>query len=431
MVKRAKKLVRKVLSGKALRSVENEYRLARASYANARFNWPAKGMRVIMITGTNGKTTTAHYLFSILRKAGYSVGLLSTAEFRIDERTQANDTNMTAIEPVPFRRKLAELKEHGVDFVILEATSIALDQNRLYGTPCEVAIMTNLTQDHLDYHKTMERYAEAKAKLWELEPKISVLNADDDWFDFYKKHATGSMISYGKNNGSVKFVDYSTVKTGAKFTAKLKSGKIVVKPGLVGEYNAYNALAAAVTAEALGVELEDIEEGIDEMHAIPGRLEEVPLNKPYKVVVDYAHTPDGLEKVLEAAKSMCSGKVWLVFGACGDRDRAKRPIMGEIALKMADKIVLTDEESYSEDPQAIIDEIKAGFKNSAVAKKKVTEILDRKAAIKFAIENAKKDDLILITGLGHEHFRIQNGKKTPWNDVEVVKKLTNLEKLQK
>jgi len=420
MVKRAKNLVRKVLPNKVLRGVESEYRLARASYANARFNWPARGMRVIMITGTNGKTTTAHFMFSILRAAGYSVGLLSTAEFRIDGRVEANETNMTAIEPVEFRRKLSEMKAHNVDFVILEATSIALDQHRLHGVPCEVAIMTNLTQDHLDYHKTMENYAAAKAKLWDLDPSISVLNADDEWFGYYKKVATGKIQTYGKKDGDIKFADYETDKAKARFALKLPSGKVMVSSQLIGEYNAYNATAAATAAQALGVSSEDIEEGIEQLHSIPGRLQFVDVDKPYKVIVDYAHTPDGLEQLLKSARQMTDGQIWLVFGSCGDRDKTKRPIMGEVAAKSADKIVLTDEEAYSEDPQAIIDGIKPGILKVKDAGKKLTIVLDRKKAIKYALDNAKKDDVVLITGLGHEQFRIQNGKKTPWNDAEVV-----------
>lgn len=429
MVRRTKKLVRKILGGKVLRGIETEYRLARASYANARFNWPAKGMRVIMITGTNGKTTTAHYLFSILRQAAYSVGLLSTAEFRINDRVEANDTNMTAIEPVPFRRKLADLKQHNVDFVILEATSIALDQHRLYGIPCEVAIMTNLTQDHLDYHKTMENYAAAKAKLWELEPSISVLNADDERYKYYRKVATGKVVSYGKKDGNVRFSDYRTTESTGTFTLKIANSKMVVKSQLAGEYNAYNAVAAATAAKELGVDLDDIEQGIESLEHVSGRLQFVKVNKPYRVVVDYAHTPDGLEKLLQTAREMTRGSIWLVFGACGDRDKSKRPIMGQIAGKLADKIVLTDEESYSEDPKSIIDDVKKGVLKVKNADKKLTEIIDRKEAIKYALDSAKKGDLILITGLGHEQFRIQNGKKTSWNDAEVTKQLLKKRRL--
>lgn len=425
MLKRAKSTVRKVVKGKALRAIESEYRLARASYANARFNWPAKGMRVIMITGTNGKTTVAHFMFSILRAAGYSVGMLSTAEFKINERTQANDTNMTAIEPIPFRRKLAELRDNGVEFVILEATSQSLDQYRLYGVPCEVGIMTNLTPEHLDYHKTMENYAAAKAKLWDLKPTISVLNADDEWFSYYNKVATGRVLTYGKKSGDGKFADYSHTAKGARFKLKLPSGGLVVSSKLTGEYNAYNALAAAMAAEGLGVEPEIIEQGIESLAGIPGRLQFVDVKKPFQVVVDYAHTADGLEKLLKAGREMCKGNIWLVFGACGDRDREKRPVMGEVAAKMADKIVLTDEESYSEQPQDIVNEIKPGIEKVKGGSKKVTEILDRKKAIKYALGNAKKGDLIFVTGLGHEQFRIQNGEKTPWNDAQVVEILSH------
>ena len=425
MVKRVKSLARKVLSGKVLQAVEDEYRLARASYANARYNFPAKGMRVIMITGTNGKTTTAHFLFSILRKAGYSVGLSSTAEFRINERVEVNNTNMTVVDPVKLRQQLADFKMAGVDFVILEATSQALDQHRLFGIPCEVAIFTNLTQDHLDYHKTMERYAAAKAKLWQLKPKISVLNLDDEWFNYYKKRATGHIFTYGLYKATVGVSGYKVVNGVAQFTLGLSDGSSVVTLGLPGKYNAYNAAAAATAAQALDVKGEVIEQGIESLKTLSGRLQEVPTKKPYKVVIDYAHTPDGLKKVLLAVRELCGGNVWLVFGACGDRDKSKRPQMGEIAARLADKIIVTDEESYSEDPAEIRNAVIKGAESVKGFSNKLIEISDRKAAIKFALQNAKKSDLILITGLGHEQFRIESGKKIPWNDAKVVNSILN------
>lgn len=423
MPENAKKLVRKVLKGKVLRTLEDEYRLARASYANARFNWPARDMRVIMITGTNGKTTTAHFLFSILRKAGYSVGLSSTAEFRINERVEVNDTNMTVVDPVKLRGQLARFKESGVDFVILEATSQALDQHRLYGIPCEVAIFTNLTQDHLDYHKTMENYAAAKAKLWNLKPKISVLNLDDEWFDYYKKRATGKVFTYGLYKADVSVSGYKVVKGRAQFTLGLKDGKSVISLSLAGKYNAYNAAAAATAAEALGVKGEDIEEGIEAVKTLSGRLQEVKTNKQYKVLVDYAHTPDGLDKALRAVKELTSGDLILVFGACGDRDKSKRPKMGQIAARLADKIIVTDEESYSEDPKSIRSAVIEGVNSVKNGEKKCSEVADRKKAIKQALSIAKKGDTVLITGLGHEQYRVQNGKRIKWNDAEVVQKL--------
>lgn len=419
----AKKAVRKVLKGKVLRAVETEYRLARASFVNAKFQWPARGMRVIMITGTNGKTTTAHFMFSILRSAGYKVGLASTAEVKINEQTERNDTNMTVLNPSKIQALLAKFKAHQVDFVILEATSQALDQHRLWGIPCEVAIFTNLSQDHLDYHKTMENYAAAKAKLWELKPKLSVLNADDSYHDYYAKVATGKVLNYGKKTGDVKFSDYEPSKIDARFCLRLPGGKQMVKIHLSGEYNVYNAVAAATAAYGLGINPEQIEEGLEALEHLPGRLELVDIKKPFQVLVDYAHTPDGLEKLLTAARDMTKGQLWLVFGSCGDRDKGKRPIMGRIAAKLADRIVITDEESYSEDPAQIIAAIKQGVDEVKGGSAKTTELLDRREAIKHAMQNAKKGDLILVTGLGHEQFRIQNGKKTPWSDPEVIKKL--------
>lgn len=425
MVKNVKSLARKVLNGKVLRVLEDEYRLARASFANARFNWPAKGMRVIMITGTNGKTTTAHFLFSILREAGYSVGLSSTAEFRINEQVQANDTNMTVVNPVKLREQIANFKNHNVDFVILEATSQALDQHRLYGIPCEVAIFTNLTQDHLDYHKSMDAYARAKARLWQdFKPKISILNLNDEWYEYFRKIATGNIMTYGLSKADVTISNYKADKNRTQFSLGLKDGKSVISLQLTGKYNALNAAAAATAAQELGVKGEDIEKGIESLQTLSGRLQEVQIKKPYKVLVDYAHTPDGLEKVLGAVKELTNGSLWLVFGACGDRDKSKRPKMGKIAARLADEIIVTDEESYNEDPDAIRASVIEGIKSIKNAEKKMLEIADRKKAIKYALDNAKKGDTVLITGLGHEQFRIQDGKRLKWNDAEVVKRLS-------
>ena len=425
MVKNVKSLARKVLNGKVLRVLEDEYRLARASFANARFNWPAKGMRVIMITGTNGKTTTAHFLFSILREAGYSVGLSSTAEFRINEQVQANDTNMTVVNPVKLREQIATFINHNVDFVILEATSQALDQHRLYGIPCEVAIFTNLTQDHLDYHKSMDAYARAKARLWQdFKPKISILNLNDEWYEYFRKIATGNIKTYGLSMADVTISNYKADKNRTQFSLGLKDGKSVISLQLTGKYNALNAAAAATAAQELGVKGEDIEKGIESLQALSGRLQEVQTKKPFKILVDYAHTPDGLEKVLGAVKELTNGSLWLVFGACGDRDKSKRPKMGKIAGRLADKIIVTDEESYNEDPDAIRASVIDGIKSIKNAEKNMLEIADRKKAIKYALDNAKKGDTILITGLGHEQFRIQDGKRLKWNDAEVVKRLS-------
>lgn len=423
MAQSPKSIARKLLPTKVLKVVEDEYRLARASYANARFNWPAKGMRVIMITGTNGKTTTAHFLFSILRKAGYSVGLSSTAEFRINERVEVNDTNMTVLDPIKLRRQLAQFKASMVDFVILEATSQSLDQHRLYGIPCELAIFTNLTQDHLDYHKTMQNYAAAKAKLWDLNPKISVLNLDDEWYDYFKKRATGKIYTYGLYKADVSVSGYKVVNKKAQFTLGLNDGKSIVSLHLAGKYNAYNAAAAATAAQALGVKGEMIEQGIESLTELSGRLQEVQVKKPYKVLVDYAHTPDGLDKALRAVRELTNNVVILVFGACGDRDKSKRPIMGQIAARLADKIVVTDEESYSEDPKTIRKAIIEGITSVKGSEKKFEEIADRKKAIKHAISSANKGDIVLITGLGHEQYRIQNGKRLKWNDADVVSKI--------
>ena len=287
--------------------------------------------------------------------------------------------------------------------------------------------MTNLTQDHLDYHKTMENYAEAKGKLFANEPKFIVLNRDDEWFDFFDTFPAGAQkITYGAHDEAEAKIEY------VKLYKKGSEARIVIDhqttlelaTALPGQFNVYNMTAAAATAYLLGVKLQDIVEGVANLEGVPGRFERVVEGLGYDVIVDYAHTPDALEKLLEAAQSVTKNRVILVFGATGDRDKGKRPIMGEIAARLADRIMLTDDESYDENPQAIRDEVMTGIEKVGGGAK-TTELGDRREAIEKALSIAKKGDTVLITGMGHEQFRIVNGERLPWNDGDVVRELTS------
>ncbi len=325
-----------------------------------------------------------------------------------------------------------DAKKARVDYVVLEITSHALHQHKLDTVPIEVAVMTNLTQDHLDYHKTMEQYASAKGKLFANQPKFMVLNRDDDWFDFFDKYQAGAQkITYGTHDEAEAKIDYVKLyKKGSEATVVIDhQTKLNLATALPGKYNVYNMTAAAAVAYLLGLKLTDIVEGVANLEGVPGRFERVVEGLGYDVVVDYAHTPDAMEKLLEAAKAITSNRVILVFGATGDRDKGKRPIMGEIAARMADRIILTDDESYSEDPQTIRDEVMAGIE-SAGGEAKTTELGDRRQAIEKALSIAKKGDIVLITGMGHEQFRIVNGKRLPWNDGDVVRELAGAKPLQ-
>jgi UDP-N-acetylmuramoyl-L-alanyl-D-glutamate--2,6-diaminopimelate ligase len=430
MKQRLVKGVRQVLPRGVVAKVEDVYRTARVHALSARYGHPARSLRVIAVTGTNGKTTTVNYLNEILKEAGHTTAMFSTAVIEIAGESKLNDLNVTVASTRVMQEFFRSAKQAHVDFVVMEFPSHAIHQKKLAGVPVEMAIMTNLTQDHLDYHGTMEAYAEVKSRLFAGEPQFIVLNRDDEWFEYFDQFkASGQKITYGERPEAEARIDH------VKLYRKGTEARVVIDhqttlelaTALPGKFNVYNMTAAVSAAYLLGVPLQSIIEGVANLEEIPGRFERVGENLPYDVVVDYAHTPDGLEKLLTAARDISKNRVILVFGSCGDRDKGKRPIMGEIAANLADRIFLTDEESYNEDPQVIRDMIYEGILK-AKGEGKTTEIPERRDAIAKALSVAKKGDTILITGMGHEMFRIVDGKRIPWNDAAVVRELLKEEK---
>lgn len=419
------KIARKALPAKALHSVENTYRRVRVKVVSARYGNPSKRLKVIAITGTNGKTTTACYINEILKEANFTTAMFTTALIEVAGETRLNDMNVTVASTAQMQRFFRNAKKANVDYVVLEVTSHALDQYKLEGVPIEAAVMTNLTQDHLDYHKTMERYAATKAKLFQLNPRFIVLNRDDEWYDYFNQFtADEQKMTYGKHEeAEAKITRVKLYRKGTEADLVIDhQTHLELATNLPGEFNVMNMTAATTLAYLLGIKLKDIQEGIANVEAVPGRFERAVEGLPYDVIVDYAHTPDALEKLLIAAHSIAKGRVILVFGACGDRDKLKRPIMGEIAAKKADRIFLTDEESYNEDPEAIRQMLREGILSGG-GEAKMTEIGDRREAINRALSIARKGDIVLITGMGHEQYRIINGQRLPWNDTEVVREI--------
>lgn len=426
IMKKLKQAAKRIIPDFALRGVANSFHLAEAVAANVRYGFPSRPMQVIMVTGTNGKTTTATFLGSILRKAGKKTGVLTTAHFEINGQRFDNDQNATVLHPMTLQSKLAEMRKHGVDTLVLEVTSHAIEQHRIWGIPVHVAIMTNLTQDHLDYHGTMENYAAAKARLFQRRPKFIVLNHDDEWFNYYDQFPPGEQsITYGTH------MDADVQLQGAKLHREGTQAHLSIDHQtemelvlrLPGKFNVYNAMAATAAAYLMHIKTEVIQDGIEAVQGIAGRQQRVDAGQNFEIVVDYAHTPDALEQLLSTLKATSKrGRVILVFGACGDRDKGKRPVMGEVAAEFADKIYVTDEESYNEDPAAIRDMIMKGIKN-AKAEDKTVEIADRREAIAAALKEAHRADTVVITGMGHEQFRIVNGERLPWNDAKVVEEI--------
>ena len=422
------KTARKVLPKSALVELERTYRKSRAKVVAARYGNPARDLQVIAVTGTNGKTTTVNFLNEILKEAGYKTAMFSTANIEIAGVQTVNDTNSTTATVSKLQKFFYDAKKSDVEFALIEATSHALDQYKFAGVPIEMAIMTNLTQDHLDYHKTMENYAAAKAKLFEMQPRFIVLNTDDKYFDYFNKFEAGEQkITYGESDlAEVKIKSFKLYKKGSEAKLRIDNNvALEIATNLPGEFNVYNMTAAAAGAYLLGISLQDIQEGIANLEGISGRFQYATSNLPFEVVVDYAHTPDALEKLLQTSKKITKNRTILVFGACGDRDREKRPIMGKIAQDLADRIIVTDEENYTEDAKQIREEVIAGFsKKNGKLPANIQEIPDRKEAIRKALQIAGKGDTVLITGLGHEVYRIIDGEKTPWNDTEIVREIS-------
>lgn len=431
MKDRLVKAVRRTLPSGTTHTIEDNYRKARSRVVSARYGNPAKHLKVIAVTGTNGKTTTVNFINEILKEAGFRTAMFSTAVLEMDGKSKVNDLNATVGTTSRMQRFFRTAKKAKVDYVVMEFPSHAIDQHKLDTVPIEVAVMTNLTQDHLDYHGTMEQYAATKAKLFERSPNYIVLNRDDEWFDYFDTHAAEiHKITYGKHSeAEAKIDEIGLYRKGTEaFVTIDHQTKLELATNLPGEFNAYNMVAAASVAYLLGIKLSDIQEGVANLEAIPGRFERIQADVPYDIVVDYAHTPDALEKILIATKEVTKNRVILVFGATGDRDKGKRPIMGEIAATRADRIILTDEESYFEDPAAIRAQVFDGIERTRGGAMKTTEIADRKEAIKKALGLAKRGDTVLITGMGHEQYRIINGNREPWNDGDIVKELLADEK---
>lgn len=416
-----KSTVRKVVPKSTVKHLEETFRKQRSGVMHAAYLKPARKLRVIAVTGTNGKTSTCNYINDILKAAGKKTAMNTTAVIEIAGERRLNTSHRTVPHVRQLMSFLREAKRKQVDFVILETTSHALHQHKVLNIPIEVAVITNLTQDHLDYHITMESYAQAKARLFNsyTNPKVSILNRDDEYYEYFAFQAKGDVLTYGQNqDSSYRLSKIQSSGQGSNFLLASRDGKTSVNIPQSGVFSAYNATAAIAATVAVGVEFKAAVNAAKNLQYIPGRLERVEISTPYQVYVDYAHTPDALKNVLETMKPK-TGKLWLVFGATGDRDKEKRPDMGAIAAKYADKIVLTDEETYSENGDTIREMLSEGI-NRGGGKEKTTEIPDRREAIKYAMAHAQKNDVILLTGIGHQNSRVMAGTTLPWVESEVV-----------
>ncbi len=423
-MKSVKRLLKKIIPRGLLKSILPLFHTSQSVFYNILFWFPARKMQVIGVTGTNGKTTTVSYIASILEASGAKVGVATTSYSQIGDKRYHNKENRTVSDPLKVFWLLRRMRWARVDWVVLEVTSHSLDQNRLWGVPFRCAVMTNLTQDHLDYHKTMDNYASAKAKLFEgPDVEFAVLNADDEWFDFYNEIPNKHKMSYGTDKSADSYIrDAKLTPKGSSFTVTLDhTVNLKFSTSLVGKFNVYNATAAITACYMLYIDKSAIVKGINNMTTVPGRMEVINLNAPYNLIIDFAHTPDGLEKVLESLSNMTKERLILVFGGTGNRDK-ERSIMGEIAAKYADRIILTDDEPYEKDPAKLRKDVMKGIEKGNGAGK-TTEVAGRKNGIKKALDIAKKDDTVVLTGMGDYDFMKVGDEYLPWNDKKATLEL--------
>ena len=391
------------------------------------YDYPARSMRVIGITGTNGKTTTSYLVRAILRHAGKRVGLIGTIQVMMED--EVFPTANTTPDVIVMQQLLAEMRARSMDAVVMEVSSHALDQGRVAGIEFDTAVFTNLTQDHLDYHKTMENYARAKARLFDLVSeagtkagKTAVLNADDAASATMRAHTRCPVISYGvESKADLAVRDVHLAQDGMELTlVHGEAEPVKLHIGITGLFNVYNVLAATGAALAEEIGAADIAAALRAFTGVPGRFELVRAGQDFSVIVDYAHTPDGMENVLRTARAVTAGRIIAVFGCGGDRDRTKRPIMGRIGAELADIVVLTSDNPRTEDPAAILDEVETGVL-PVIGAKPYEKLVDRRTAIFHAIGRAKAGDTVVILGKGHENYQILKDGTIHFDDRETAR----------
>lgn len=406
--------------------LKNIYHLGQAVLANFWFGFPSKKISVIGVTGTNGKTTTVQMIVKILEANGKKVAMASTINFQLGENKWINETKFTTLSPWQIQKFLKKAVMDNCQYAVLETSSHALDQNRVWGVRYAMAVITNITREHLDYHLTMENYRVAKRKLFERSEEAVVNLEMDNPQDFLLAN-NKRKIGYAKKpvNGFS-----ATEKIIAENPAmNLDGSYFQIKDTLfhlplIGEFNIENALAAIGAGVLAGVSLSTMSRALEKINNIPGRLEFIQNNKNLNILIDYAVTPDSLEKLYQLIDTLNvkKKKIIAVFGACGDRDRGKRPLMGEIVSRYADTIILTDEDPYFEDPNQIISELKSGIKNKA-ENVDLWIIRDRREAIKKALFVAQEGDFVVVTGKGAETTMAIGRKRLPWSDRKIIEEL--------
>lgn len=418
-----RKLVKILVPTSLFKQVEPYGHLIEAIVYNVLYGFPARKMKVIGITGTNGKTTTTYMVHRMLTDAGLNTGMMSTVAYGVNNDIRLQTYHMTNV-PVPaLMKRLKWMKQQGVEWLVLETTSHALAQNRVWGVPFSVAVMTNLTHEHLDYHGTFERYREAKRKLFKLANKntkglrTGIVNTDDDSARLFASDVLRP-IGYGLKSGHVRAEHVVTTPAGSTYQAVTDKETYNITCRLPGSFNVSNSLAVVAVGVALGLSKTQIEQGIAALDGVEGRMTRINEGQDFDVIVDFAHTPDSFEKLFKDLKPVVKGKLIVMFGSAGRRDEAKRAVQGKLAGEYADEVIITEEDDRDIDGIEIMNQIAEGAESAGkIRDKNLFLVHDRTEAIQFAIGRASSGDTVLLLGKGHEKTIERANGENPWDEI--------------
>ncbi len=397
-------------------------RKAMGAVGHVFYGFPSQKLKIIGVTGTNGKTTTTYLLKSILENAGYRVGLMGTIAIRIGDKEIPS--LRTTPESLDLHRLFAEMVTGGIDYAVMEVSSHSLDLDRVGYVDFDYGVFTNLTRDHLDFHGNMKNYLEAKIKLFKSTDKFNIINADDPSSEIIIQKLSNlptQTLTYGiKNKADFNAEDIKVDCTGVRYNLVWKNNSIPIEVKIPGIISVYNSLAAASTLIAEGIPAEHIQQGLKRIDGVRGRSETIDTGKGFSVIIDYAHTPDGLENILTTIRGFVKGKIITMFGCGGNRDREKRPMMGEIAGRWSDFVVVTSDNPRDEEPHRIIDEIMPGVEKTGCS---YICVVDRREAIEYALRMAAKDDIILLAGKGHEVYQEFADRRIEFDERKIVSEI--------
>lgn len=421
-------MIKKLIPMSLFRAIEPTGHLLEAMLLHALAGFPARGLKVIGVTGTNGKTSTTFMIHRMMHNSGLKVGMMSTVAYGVGDNIKPQIQHMTNVSVPELIKRLKWMKSQGAEWLVLETTSHALAQHRVWGIPYSVVVMTNVTHEHLDYHGTFARYLDAKLELFRLTNRnkdglqIGVVNAEDPNAELFSQ-AVKTAVTYGVEKGDLRAKQVKLSPAGSQFAAVVGEDEYLINCHLPGSFNVSNALATVAVGRAIGLDRKQIEEGIAALEGVEGRMTKIDEGQGFDVIVDFAHTPDSFEKLFKDLKPLVKGKLIVLFGSAGRRDEAKRAVQGRLAGEFADEVVITEEDDRDIDGQAIMNQIAGGAEEAGkVRNKNLFLVHDRTEAINFAIKRAKNGDTVLLLGKGHEKTIERADGEHPWDEIAATRK---------